>query len=75
MPVTSLTIKNGQIETKTYYDIDFEEKEYGFEELVNKIGETMQDSVKHHMIADVEVRFILIIRGRLIIFSYTCKTR
>jgi len=55
LPGTSLTIKNDQMEIKTYYDLKFEEKPYDFEELVNKIGETMEDSVKHHMIADVEV--------------------
>ncbi len=55
LPGTSLTIKNEEIEIKTYYDIEFDEKEYNYEELVNQIGKTMKDAVEHHMIADVEV--------------------
>lgn len=55
LPGTSLTVKKGQAEIKTYYDIKFEEQEYNFENLVDLISETMQDSVRHHKIADVEV--------------------
>ncbi len=43
------------MEIKTYYDIEFDEKEYKMDELVKDISETMRDSVKHHMLADVEV--------------------
>ena len=43
------------MEIKTYYDIEFNEKEYKEDELVKDISETMKDSVKHHMLADVEV--------------------
>ena len=55
LPGTSLTVKNDKMDIKTYYDINFEEKPYQFEELVDKISETMKDSVNHHMLADVEV--------------------
>jgi len=55
LPGTSMFIKNGEVEIETYYDIEFNEKEYNFEDLVKEIGETMTDSVRHHMLADVEV--------------------
>lgn len=55
MPGTSMTIKNNEMEIKTYYDIKFEEQQYNFENLIDLISETMKDSVKHHKIADVEV--------------------
>jgi asparagine synthase (glutamine-hydrolysing) len=55
LPGTSMTVKNGNIEIKTYYDIEFAEKEQNYEELVNKISDTMKNSVEHHMLADVEV--------------------
>lgn len=55
LPGTSMKIKNGEIEIKQYYDIEFDEKDYSFENLVEEISETMKDSVKHHMLADVEV--------------------
>ncbi len=55
LPGTSMKIKNGEIEIKKYYDIEFDEKDYSFENLVEAISETMKDSVKHHMLADVEV--------------------
>lgn len=55
LPGTSMFIKNGEVGIETYYDIEFNEKEYNFEDLVKEIGETMTDSVRHHMLADVEV--------------------
>lgn len=55
LPGTSMSIKNGELEIKQYYDIEFDEKDYSFENLVEEISETMKDSVKHHMLADVEV--------------------
>ncbi|MDE5830374.1 MAG: asparagine synthase (glutamine-hydrolyzing) [Clostridia bacterium] len=55
LPGTSMIVQNGKIDIQTYYDIEFEEREYDFDNLVNEIGETMRDSVKHHMLADVEV--------------------
>lgn len=55
LPGTSLKIQNDEMKISTYYDLEFNEKEYDFNELVNEISETMKDSVRHHMIADVEV--------------------
>lgn len=55
LPGTSMKIKDGELEIKEYYDIEFDEKDYSFENLVEEISETMKDSVKHHMLADVEV--------------------
>lgn len=55
LPGTSMTVKDGKIDIKTYYDIEFDEKDCNFDELVKQISETMKDSVNHHMIADVEV--------------------
>ena len=55
LPGTYMKVQNGQMEIKEYYDIEFAEKEYDFDEIVNKISDVMRDSVKHHMIADVEV--------------------
>ena len=74
LPGTSMKIKNGEMEINKFYDIEFDEKQYKFDDLVSEIGETMRDSVKHHMLADVEVRFIFIFRGRFIISCYTCET-
>ncbi len=55
LPGTSLNIKDGKMDIKRYYDINFDEKEYKFEDLVEEINKTMKDSVEHHKIADVEV--------------------
>lgn len=55
LPGTSMTISNGEMKVQEYYNLKFEEKQYDFNELVEKISQTMKDSVKHHMIADVEV--------------------
>lgn len=55
LPGTSMSVKDGEIEIEEYYDIEFEEKQYDFENLTKEIGKTMRDSVKHHMLADVEV--------------------
>ena len=59
LPGTSLTAKGGKIEVKIYYDIEFEEKGYEFEELVNKISETMKDSVKHQLRLQNQTELIL----------------
>lgn len=55
LPGTSMTLKNGEVEIEEYYDLEFDEKSYEFDKLVDEISETMKDSVKHHMLADVEV--------------------
>lgn len=55
LPGTSLVMKDGKMEIKTYYEVTFEEESKEFDKLAKDISETMKDSVKHHMLADVEV--------------------
>lgn len=55
LPGTSMTVNAEGVNIETYYDLEFDEKQYDFDKLVDEISETMKDSVKHHMLADVEV--------------------
>ena len=55
LPGTSIEVKDDEIKIDTYYELEFDEKQYDFNELVEEISSTMKDSVKHHMLADVEV--------------------
>lgn len=56
MPSHCFTYKDGKMEISRYYDPEFiPDETLEQEELVNRIDEVMQDSVKAHMIADVEV--------------------
>lgn len=56
MPSCCFTFKDGQMSVSRYYDPSFEPDEsIKMDELVDRIDETFQDSVKAHMIADVEV--------------------
>lgn len=56
MPSHCFIFKDGKMEISRYYDPEFiPDESYEWDDLVNKIDETMQDSVKAHMIADVEV--------------------
>ncbi|MDE5539149.1 MAG: asparagine synthase (glutamine-hydrolyzing), partial [Bacilli bacterium] len=54
-PGHSLTYRKGEIEIEKYYDIEFNEIKRDYEDAVNKIEETMKDSVKHHLESDVEI--------------------
>ncbi len=54
-PGTSLKFKKNKIELNTYYEMSFDEKNLDYQETVDKISKTMKDSVKYHMISDVEV--------------------
>lgn len=54
-PGTSLTIKNKKITKKRFFKIEFKEKDKSYDYFVNEIAQTMQDSVNHHMLSDVEV--------------------
>lgn len=54
-PGHSLTLSNNEIKIEQYFDISFEEKDITFEEAIEEISNTMKDSVKAHMISDVEV--------------------
>ena len=47
--------KDGQIETKQYWDPKFDEKGNSLEYYVEKIKETMKESVAYHKISDVKV--------------------
>lgn len=47
--------KNGLITKKRFFKLSFKEKEIKYEDAVEKISLTMNDSVNHHMLADVEV--------------------
>ena len=46
---------DGNINIEKYYKLEFNIKEQSYEDAVNKIDEVMRDSVKHHLISDVEV--------------------
>ncbi|MCI8352228.1 MAG: asparagine synthase (glutamine-hydrolyzing) [Clostridia bacterium] len=54
-PGTSLNFKDNKITVKKYYELDFKEKNDDYKQIVDKIEEVIDDSVKHHMISDVEV--------------------
>ena len=54
-PGTSLNFKDNKITIKKYYELDFKEKNSDYKQTVDKIEEVIDDSVKHHMISDVEV--------------------
>ncbi len=56
MPSHCFTFKDGKMEISRYYDPEFiPDENYEKDDLVNRIDEVVQDSVKAHMIADVEV--------------------
>lgn len=43
------------MEIKKYYDVDFKIKKDNYWETINKIAETMKESVKYHLESDVEI--------------------
>lgn len=47
--------KDGKLELNRYFDLTFDEKTSDFDKLVDDISDTMKESVKRHMISDVEV--------------------
>jgi asparagine synthase (glutamine-hydrolysing) len=47
--------KNGELEIKSYWDATFDETEDSLQNYVNKIQETMKESVNYHKISDVKV--------------------
>lgn len=47
--------KEGKFSIKRYFYMDFEEKKYDYDEIVERISNVMKDSVNKHMISDVEV--------------------
>lgn len=56
MPAHSITFENGEVSVKRYWEPEFEPDEnVKLEDLVDKIDNAMQDSIKKHKISDVEV--------------------
>lgn len=51
----SLLYKDGDIKINKYFKLDFKEERMTYEDAVARISEVMIDSVKHHLISDVEV--------------------
>jgi asparagine synthase (glutamine-hydrolysing) len=55
-PAHYFTFKNGDLKITRYFDPSFApDDSLKFEDVVNRIDETMQESVRAHMLADVEV--------------------
>jgi asparagine synthase (glutamine-hydrolysing) len=54
-PGTCMTIKNGKVTTKRYYNLEFNTKSMSYEKAVEDIDKLMKNSVEKHMISDVEV--------------------
>lgn len=50
-----LVLENNELKVERYYKLEFSIHKNDYEETVNKISEVMEDSIKHHMISDVEV--------------------
>ena len=55
LPGHYLIYKNQKIEMKRYYSIQFKDQYKNDQEMIDMIDQIMKDSVKHHLIADVEV--------------------
>ncbi len=51
----SLLYKNKEIKINKYFKLDFKEDKMSFSDAVKNISDVMEDSVKRHLIADVEV--------------------
>lgn len=54
-PGSSLEFKKGKIKIDTYYKLSFQEKHGNYKQVVDEISNTMKESVKYHMLSDVEV--------------------
>lgn len=55
LPGHYLVFKDKQVEIKRYYSIQFKDQYKSDQEMIQAIDQIMKDSVKHHLIADVEV--------------------
>ena len=56
MPAHYLIFKDGKATIERYWKPDFDiDEKVGFDTVVNEIDDVMQNSVRYHMIADVEV--------------------
>lgn len=47
--------RDGNLQINRYFKIEFDEKEKNYEKIVDDIDKTMKESVKKHLISDVEV--------------------
>ena len=54
-PGCTLTYKDGKVELNRYFEIDFNTKKDGYDNAVEEIANVMDESVKYHMVSDVEV--------------------
>lgn len=54
-PAHYFIYKDGKMDIKRFWSIDFNEKRIPFEDCVNEINEAVNESVKAHKISDVEV--------------------
>ena len=55
LPGHYLVYKDKRVEIKRYYSIQFKDQYKSDQEMIQAIDQIMKDSVKHHLIADVEV--------------------
>ena len=54
-PVTYLIYKDGKIKTKSFFTLEFKEKNDDMDKIVDNIDKAMKNSVEYHQISDVEV--------------------
>lgn len=54
-PGTSLEFRKDNITINKYYELSFEEKHINYPNVVDEISKIMKESVRYHMISDVEV--------------------
>lgn len=54
-PGTKLTFKNNEINIKEYYNVEFNQEKQEYNTAIEKISETMRETVEYHKISDVEV--------------------
>lgn len=51
----TIDVENLEYKINSYFKVEFTETDKSYKEMVDKIEEVMKDSVKHHLISDVEV--------------------
>ena len=54
-PAHYMIYKRGQLETKPYWKLDYNEKNNTLQHYINEIKDTLQESVDYHRISDVKV--------------------
>lgn len=54
-PGHTIYYKDGKLDIKRYYSMEFNVKNNTYDEAVNSIDKVMKDSVKHHLVSDVLV--------------------